>query len=105
MMQRMLEIPACWHCLMLSQQVLKNAYMSISGWVPAITKGLNNSLATCTIQNTKNKNITLLDNTKYNTEYQEHVHYITANTGTSTNDTLNCWEHDENIQLPSKVWR
>ena len=71
MMQRMLEIPACWHCLMLSQQVLKNAYMSISGCVPAITKRLNNYLATCT-----------------NTRYQEQVHYITTN----TNDTLNCYE-------------
>ena len=29
--------------------------MSISGCVPAITKRLNNFLATCTIQNTNNK--------------------------------------------------
>ena len=45
--------------------------MSISSCVPAITKRLNNYLATCT-----------------NTRYQEQVHHITTN----TNDTLNCYE-------------
>ena len=68
---------------MLKKQVRTNAYTSISGHVPGITKGLRNSLATFT-----------------DTKYKEHVHYITTYTNTNTNDTSICREHHEKIKWP-----
>ena len=71
LMQCILAIAVCWHCLMLSEQVSTDADVRISGWIPAISKTLSNCLA------------------------QEHLHYITWYTDTNTILTLKNMMNDQ----------
>ena len=71
LMQCILAIAVCWHCLMLSEQVSTDADVRISGWIPAISKTLSNCLA------------------------EEHLHYITWYTDTNTILTLKNMMNDQ----------